>query len=982
MKMRLEIVLLGSLIIGLALGSVKAQEVERPENELLASPLKAKSDQGIFKKLNQLPESVRKSKQFARILHDLELHATPEGTIDIEARIQAFEQSKADLFRDAAVSYKSSGSKLPIFSDAWTNIGPTNTAGCTKALAISPSDGNTIYAGAAGGGVWKTTNGGSAWTALTDNAIPDLAVSSIAIDPSNVSNIYVGTGDPAVSVDALPGSGLYKSTNAGGSWTRIATTTFSKTVNKVLVHPTNTNLVYACSNDGSNRGLFRSTNAGTSFTKVYPAVGNAAAVVWDVVTAQSIAGKLVMYLVEGNTPGGASTECGIYKSIDDGATWVKITTAGLPNGSSFGKSALAIPASDLTKVYCFVATPAGDLLGLYRSTNSGVLFSSVAGVPSTVLNVGSGAQGWYDLYLGVAPGTSPNDTIYIGGVEAYRSFNGGNTWTSYSDYNTHYQVHVDHQCIAIDPTNSRRVWIGNDGGVYRSTNSGQNWSYLSNSMTTMRAYHIGLDNLDFKKTYSGFQDQGFYKTVSGQSPVGVFGGDGFQPIVDPSNSNIFYTEGPFGSLYRTSDGGNNFSNITGSNFESGADWDVPFAMAPKNNQTLFTGRTVLWKTNNSGSSWTSVSPSFNGYIQSIGLSPSNSNTWWIGLGGGKVKLTIDGGTNWNDKSAGIPGITVRSIVCNPTDPDVALIALAASSTNQARVMRTTNAGVSWTNVSGTTGGLLPGVPVNCIALDSINPSSVWYAATDNGIYYTLNAGQKWSVAGSGLGLASCQDVQVHSNKITIRVGTHGRSIWEANVNILPVELTGLTASRTSNGTQLIWRTDSERGNSGFWVQRSYNYQQFVDVMFVVGSGTTNTEHDYSYLDTMKSSGRYTYRLKQVDLDGSEHLSNTVDVAYGSSAKLRLDQNFPNPFLLSSAIGSTRIHFELPDNDIVTMKLYSTEGALINTLLDHSEQSGGEQDVFWNGTDASGSPVASGVYFYTLETASGSRLSNKLIFITK
>ncbi|HYM21177.1 MAG TPA: FlgD immunoglobulin-like domain containing protein [Candidatus Kapabacteria bacterium] len=965
---------------------VIAQSALHGENEFLSSPISSPRNDGVFGVLNSLPESIRRSDEFSRILYEFSHRATIDGTYDPALRSAGFEQAKADLFRDAGKSPKVQNSKQQVFADAWVNIGPSNIAGCTKALAFHPTSGNTIYAGGAAGGVWKTTNAGSSWVQLTDNVIPDLALSTIAVDPEHPDTLYVGSGDPAVAVDALGGTGLYKSTDGGASWSHIATSTFAKTVNKVLVHPSNSNIVFAASDDAANRGLYRSTNGGSSFTKVFPTSGTAQGVIWDVTSAQTISGSLIMYFVEGNNPGGTASECGIYKSIDDGQTWAKINSSSLPSASSIGKAALAIASSDKSHVYCFMANPNGDLsgAGLFVSTNSGSSFSKLNTVPSSIFNVGSGAQGWYDLYLAVAPGTNPNDTIYIGGIEAYRSFDGGASWQSYSDYNTHSFVHVDNQSIAIDPTNSRIVWIGTDGGVYRSTDAGQNWSYRSNGMNSMRCYHIGLDANDNKKTYAGFQDEGVWRTVSGQSPVAVFGGDGFQPIVDPTNSNIYYVEGPQGDLYKTTDGGNNFSSANGSNFEANSSWDTPFQMAPKNHTTLFTGRTMLWKTVNSGASWVSVSPTFgSSFVNCIGLSSSNSNVYMLGLDGGKVKYTADGGTTWLDKSTGIPGVSINYIACHPTDANFALIALNASSSNTSRVMLTTNGGTSWANVSGSIGYALPGVPVNCVAIDSTSPSMVWYAATNNGIYYTIDGGQKWSIAGSGIGLAACFDVQVHANGKTIRVGTHGRSLWEANTNILPVEFTTFTATKTSKGTQLSWRTDSEVNSSGFWVERSFNYQPFVDVAFVNGAGNSTTEKSYSFLDTALSSGHYIYQLKEVDLDGSFHYSNMVDVSYGSASGLRLDQNFPNPFVASATgLGSTRIHYELPDDDVVTMNIYNSRGSIVRTLVDHTAQIGGEQDVFWDGTDASGAAVSSGVYYYTLETTSGGRLVNKMVYITK
>ena len=969
------------------------------EEEALINPVTVSREVGIYKGINSLPESIRRTKPFARMLFELKHYAGFEGVDNREARLEAFEQSKADILRDAMTSDKVAGSQLPVFASAWTNVGPINTAGCTKAMAFDPTDGNTIYAGGAAGGVWKTTNAGSSWTALTDLVLPDLAVSSIAVDPSSPTTIYVGSGDPSIATDGLPGTGLYKSTDAGATWSHLATLTLPATVNKVLVDPTNSKIVFACRYDG-NKGLYRSTDGGTTFAKVFPATKNADGVIWDIAAAQVIAGKLLMYLVEGNQPpsfANSSTECGIYKSLDDGATWIKISAGGLPAGNNIGKAALAIPSDDKTKIYCLMANPSGDLsnAGLWKSVNSGVTFNNVS-VPSTLFNPqGNGAQGWYDLYLAIAPTTNINDTLYIGGVEAYYSFNSGSNWTVYSDYSGNTNVHVDNQSIALDPTNTRKVYIGTDGGVYRSIDAGQTWSYRSTGMQTMRFYHIGLDAKDYLKTYGGAQDQGIWRVVSGQNPAFIFGGDGFQPIVDPTNENTVYTEGPFGSLFKSTDGGNNFSSIDAQAFQQSSgsyepsDWETPFAMAPKTNTTLFTGRQRVWQTVNSGSTWNPISTTFvyNGntyFIESLGLSPANSQYCWAGLEGGKIQLTTNSGTNWSDKSSGLPGGTVRSIVCSPTDQTFALAAFEVYGTSSPRVMVTKNSGTTWTNVSGTNGKILPGVPVNCVALDSTSPSTVWYAATDNGIYYTRDGGTTWSIAGSGLGLSPCWDVQVHANKVTIRVGTHGRSIWEGNVNILPVELEGLVATKTSSGTKLDWKTDSEVNNSGFWVERSYNYQAFEDIYFQAGAGNSNTPISYSYFDTSHVDGDYIYRLNEIDLDGSSHLSNVVEVHYGTALSgLRLDQSFPNPFFVGqSKVGSVRIRYELPDADQVTLKIYSTSGAPVRMLVDHIQQSVGEQDAFWDGTDNNGIPVSAGVFYYVLETASGGRLWNKMIMVGK
>src|SRR5207253_9495751 len=179
---------------------------------------------------------------------------------------------------------------------------------------------------------------------------------------------------------------------------------------------------------------------------------------------------------------------------------------------------------------------------------------------------------------------------------------------------------------------------------------------------------------------------------------------------------------------------------------------------------------------------------------------------------------------------------------------------------------------------------------------------IWYAATDNGIYYTLDSGLHWSVAGSGIGLVSCRDVEVHPNKTTIRVATFGRGIWEGSTNSLPVELSSLTYKKTKTGTQLLWHTDSEHGDAFFAVERSIDGTAFEDIKIIptqAPGGNSNDRLDYSFFDSMHSPGTYLYQLKQQDIDGTVHFSNHVELHWGNDQMI-VYQNYPNPLLLAGS----------------------------------------------------------------------------------
>ena len=492
---------------------------------------------------------------------------------------------------------------------------------------------------------------------------------------------------------------------------------------------------------------------------------------------------------------------------------------------------------------------------------------------------------------------------------------------------------------------------------------------------------MGLDKEDYRKTYGGAQDAGIWRTVTGTAQEdAILGGDGFNTVVDPTNENIYFGENPFGQIFKWN--GNSWSGDLTSGLENGA-WDTPFAMAPSNHNILYTARTYMYRSTNQGSTWSAISTQLsNGEASAIGLSPSSASVIYVGFYA-TIKVTTNGGTNWNTRASGIPGVNVNGFACHPTNPNWALVALGSTSTGLARVALTTNQGTSWKNVSGTGTTALPAAAVHAIAIDSVNPSSTWYAATDNGIYYTVDTGKTWSIAGSGIGLSPCWDVQVHANRTTIRVATHGRGFYEAAANVLPVELEGLVAIDTMNGTLLRWRTDSERNDLRFSVLRSFNYAPFEEIASVQSQapgGNSSSQLNYFYFDSKHDTGDYLFQLAQVDLDGEIHYSNHVEIHRGPEA-FQLLQNFPNPFVLGSAGTAvvTRIQYSISHTGPVSIKIYASNGALIRTLLDNQVQTAGPQELDWDGRDATNIPVAAGAYYYSLET-NGSRLWNKMIVL--
>ncbi len=1015
---------------------VQAQESESTERETLAKPIELPPPVGLYEQLQGIPERVRHSMPFARALSEMTRKAGANGEYDVDARIRAFEQSQQDLLR-SSVAFKSGENDVQPFSNpAWTNIGLiTDTvnnppkvfgAGCTTAIVLDPTNPSTMYVGATSGGVWKSTDAGAHWRSLTDLVIPNQSVASLAIDPKHHNTIYVGTGNGYASVDELSGTGLYKSEDGGGTWTRIGSPTITGTVIKVFVDPLKSNVIFA-SLYSTNRGVYRSTDSGNTWTKVFPSSGNAAGIVWDIVAGGVISNIPLLYFAEGNNPGGGSQECGLYKSVDDGATWSKFTTTALPRGDTVGRCSLAASVAHPERVFALIANPSGDVIGksggnatrsLFMTTNNGLSWSSIA-IPSTLFSPSTQQppQGWYDCVLGVTPNSASGaDTIYIAGIEAYVNYSDGNGWLGYCYNNTSWAyAHVDHHSLAFNPTDPSIVYDGCDGGLYWSNQAGfpGSWSYRSNQMITNRFYHVALDKNDSKTSLIGAQDQGTWSITTGGSTVNLFGGDGMQPQVYLANTNLpYYVELPNGDIYKKYLG--NWVHVDPTIFTDYTDWNTPFKMSisPLNGilayHVLYLGRQHLWLSTDDGTTWDTISSTFNDNIHSIGLSQVDAKTVYVGTRG-EISVTTDGGSNWSSTGAAMPSSIVSSIVTTGRNTNFALASFYTSPGSSAnRVMRTTDKGAHWSGASGTSGSALPLVGVNCVAVDSIDPLRIWYAATDNGIYYTIDSGAHWSIAGAGLGLAPCRDVQIQANKTTIRVATFGRGLWEANTTVLPVELSSLTyqkqfdANHQGTGVNLLWHTDSEHGDAYFAIERSVDGAAFEEVARIptqAPNGNSSTRLDYSYFDASHASGTYLYQLKQVDLDGSAHFSNAVELHWGTTG-LIVSQNYPNPLVIgtpSTNVGfnplgndgslnaspwpETRIHYELPDADVVTIKVYNSTGKLVRTLLDHVSQNPGDPDAFWDGRADDGAVAPSGAYFYSVETEHNGTVINKMVLFS-
>ncbi|MCB9357756.1 MAG: T9SS type A sorting domain-containing protein [Calditrichaeota bacterium] len=719
--------------------------------------------------------------------------------------------------------------------ESWSNIGPTNYAGRMLSIAWNPSNTQIIYAGSASGGLWKTTNGGTSWTPLTDD-LPSLAIGAVVLDPTNPNIIYIGTGEGSFNADAVFGAGVFKSTDGGATWNTTGlswTQSQSRAINKMVIDPNNPQIVYAACNSAIG-GIYKTTDGGTSWTRYH--TGD----VKDIEMHPDSSN--VLYCTVGY-PWGGSTN-GIYKSTNSGVTWTQLTS-GLPSGTSFGRLDVAISPSNPAVLYAGISqtiTSGAGLYGVYRSTDYGASWSLRASTP----NMYSG-QGWYNLVCEVNP-TNSNE-VWSNGLDAYRSQDGGATWTrmtiwSYPESNSQY-AHADHHAMAFMPGSSTTMILGTDGGLFKSTNGGTSWVGLNSGLVTYQYYAICDDALQPNVAYGGTQDNGTNKYNNSSTHTRVLGGDGGYCNVDYTNSNNVYAATQRGNHYRSTNGGSSFSSIQSGISGSGS-WVTPRVMDPSSPTTLYTGTNVVYKTTNSGTSWTAISDALDGStISCIAVAPSDPQTIYIGYEGydGKVFKTNNGGTTWTNIETGIPERYPTYLAVHPTNRDIVYCTVSGYSSGH--VWKSTNGGSSWSNVS--TG--LPDIPANCMVMDQTDPNKL-YVATDLGVYYSSNAGTSWSDFSAGLPNVVVDFLALHPSTGKLRAGTHGRGMWETETStpsITVISPNGGEQWSTFTSQNISWGTGGIGGNVSIEINPTYPTGSWSTII-------ASTANDGSYTWTPTFTG--------------------------------------------------------------------------------------------------------------------------------
>jgi photosystem II stability/assembly factor-like uncharacterized protein len=686
-------------------------------------------------------------------------------------------------------------------STSWIAEGPTNVGGRITGIAVDPAQASRIYVAAADGGVWRTEDGGTNWTPLLDE-LGGMSTGAIVHHPSVPGVLLVGTGEANASGDSYDGIGILKTTDFGASW-QLAGLPESQRIGRLAYDLTNPQVIHAAVSGGlfskgGNRGMYRSTDGGTTWQQTLFVSDSTSAI--DVVVDPTDGTKVYAAFWERirgpDFRRVAGPTSGIWKSTDGGTSWSPLVN-GLPSGSSVGRIGLAIAPSSPSVLYAIYADTPGFFAGVYKTVDGGNSWARIDD-GSDLANLYS-SFGWYFGNIRVAP-TNPN-LVYALGVSLYRSTNGGADWSNVTG-----SQHVDFHDLWINPSNPSNVITGNDGGFYVSSTGTGNW-VKKDGLAITQFYAITVDPQVPSRVYGGTQDNSTVRTPTGLSDDYdvLIGGDGFTVVVDPLDSDTFYGEAQYGWLRKSTDFGSSFFSILdGVSGSDRVNWHMPFVMDANDNQTLYLGTHRVYRTTNAGSSWSAISPDLTngagsgnltfGTITTLAVAPSAPATIYAGADDGSVHVTTNGGAQWTSIDALLPVRYVTRVAVDPFDDATAYATLSGYRLDEdtPHVLRTTNWGASWADISGP----LPDAPVNDIVVDPLDTNRL-FVATDVGVYFTADLGLGWEKLGQGLPLSVIVDLELHTASRVLVAGTHGRSSFSLDLTeSVDVPAEGTPASAT------------------------------------------------------------------------------------------------------------------------------------------------------------------------------------------
>ncbi len=620
----------------------------------------------------------------------------------------------------------------------WSPLGPFDSVGGTNlgrvnAIAFHPTNPKGVYIGAADGGLWRSLDSGSTWTALTDK-LPTLSIGDIAIDPAAPNTIYVATGDAFGYGNPFWGGtysiGVWKTTNGGLIWTPTGLTLQvgqTRTIRRLAMHPTDPKILLAA----TSAGLFRTADAGATWTSL---------------------SNTSTFDVEFNPSNGNivyATTTQVQKSTNAGASFAALTAS-----CAGARYNIEVAKSNPDTLYTLCTDGA-----VQKSTNAGSTWSTVT-APGVTL------YGYYDNVLAVSP-VDPN-IVMVAGFDMKKTTNGGTSWASVPTAG-----HVDNHCLRFAPGSSTTIVAGNDGGLFRTTNGGTSWTSLNKGLAITQFYRLGLSKITAGLMVAGAQDNGNMKLSAG-AWTNITNADGMGGFIDFANNNNVYATIQYGALFRSTNGG---STWTGINTPSSGDWVTPFLQSRTVANTIYAGTDKVYKSTDQGTTWAAISGALSGAGPLTVLKVHTNPNFLLAGDGDKLYRTTNGGTNWTDITGTLPvgANYLTDAVMSDNDPQMIWVTFSGYNAGQ-KVYKSINGGTTWTNISGT----LPNLPVNCVVYQNKATNPI-YIGTDAGVYFIEDGLPIFLPFKWGLPNVIVDELEINYAAKKIVAATYGRGLWQANL---------------------------------------------------------------------------------------------------------------------------------------------------------------------------------------------------------
>lgn len=693
----------------------------------------------------------------------------------------------------------------------WIPLGPTINSARVDAVQVDTKNPGTMYVSFGAGNMWKTTNNGLTWKAIFENQ-PSLAIGDIAIAPSNSSVIYIGTG---VSLKkprnfTMPGTGVYRSDDAGETWKHLGLDD-SWHIGEIVVHPTNADIVYVAVlghfwSTNHNRGVYRTLNGGINWEHVLYVDDRTGAN--DIVISPTDPNRLYASMWE-NNPGVNGTNSNVYRSSDGGKTWSKADN-GFPIDEGKGRIGLAVSQTNPDKVYAFMDHRGKDegkgAAEIYRSIDGGLTWKKTHEDELHFLSV----IGWYFADIYVAP--DDDDEIFALGVRLAHSTDGGKTFSYIGGDVFHLfpsipdPLHLDQCELWINPQNPNHLALGNDGGFYVSYDKGLTWMHYNN-IPAGEFYDITLDKKNPYTIYGGAQDNA---TVYGHAKewnpkffdewkylwVDPWsGGDGCITLIDSEDSTTLYYSSQEGGIRRcnlqTGISINVRPTVAKDHPQLKYNFISPYNLSPHDHNTLYLGGNYVMKSENRGDNWKVISGDLSisknenkkGFaISALAESSLEKDLIYVGTDKGAFWVTKDGGKNWEERSEKLPNNYIRCIT--PSRYKASRVYITLSGLNyddlNVYVYKSEDYGKTWEPIMAE----LPNEVAYVIKEDPVH-ESILYLGLFRGVYISTTGGKSWSMLGRGMPAASVSDIEIDEKSGDLVASTYGRGIYK--VNLRPVQ---------------------------------------------------------------------------------------------------------------------------------------------------------------------------------------------------